>query len=40
VDRDRLRGWTLFRTVQAGVWRQSVGDPGAAELFLEFAGSL
>ncbi|MFC5911630.1 aminoglycoside phosphotransferase family protein [Streptacidiphilus monticola] len=40
VDRDRLRGWTLFRTVEAGLWSLSVGDRDAAELFLEFAGQL
>jgi streptomycin 6-kinase len=40
VDRERLRGWTLFRTVEAGVWSYSVGDTVSAELFLEFAGWL
>ncbi|MCD0486439.1 aminoglycoside phosphotransferase family protein [Streptacidiphilus sp. ASG 303] len=40
VDRDRLRGWTLFRTVEAGLWSLSVGDRASAELFLEFAGRL
>ncbi|WP_431678651.1 aminoglycoside phosphotransferase family protein [Kitasatospora sp. KL5] len=40
VDRDRLRGWTLFRTVEAGLWSLSVGDREAAELYLEFAAWL
>jgi streptomycin 6-kinase len=40
VDRDRLRGWTLFRTVAAGLWHLSVGEPGPAELYLEFAAWL
>ena len=40
VDRERLRGWTLFRTLEAGLWRLDVGDTGAAELFLEFAAML
>ena len=40
VDRDRLRGWTLFRAVEAGVWGLSVGDHDWAELLLEFAGWL
>ncbi|QMU78825.1 phosphotransferase [Streptacidiphilus sp. PB12-B1b] len=37
VDRERLRGWTLFRTVEAGLWSLGVGDTGSAELYLEFA---
>lgn len=40
VDRDRLRGWTLFRTVTAGLWSLSVGDRDSAELYLEFAAWL
>lgn len=40
VDRERLRGWTLFRTVEAGVRSLSVGETAAAELFLEFAGRM
>ena len=40
VDRERLRGWTLFRTVSAGLWSLDVGDDGAAELYLEFAAML
>lgn len=37
VDRDRLRGWTLFRAVEAGLWCLSVGDREDGELLLEFA---
>jgi streptomycin 6-kinase len=37
VDRDRLRDWTLFRAVEAGVWSLSVGDREDGELLLEFA---
>ncbi|MEU4098778.1 aminoglycoside phosphotransferase family protein [Streptomyces sp. NPDC026673] len=37
VDRDRVRGWALFRSVEAGAWAFSVGDRGAGELLLEFA---
>lgn len=37
VDRDRVRGWALFRAVEAGAWAFSVGDRGAGELLLEFA---
>ncbi|GAA0702782.1 aminoglycoside phosphotransferase family protein [Kitasatospora atroaurantiaca] len=37
VDHDRLRGWTLFRTVEAGLWSLEAGDTDAAELYLEFA---
>ncbi len=40
VDRDRLRGWTLFRTVEAGVWSLEVGDTRQAALYLEFAAML
>jgi streptomycin 6-kinase len=40
VDRDRLRGWTLFRAVEAGTWGLSVGDRDWAELLLEFAAWL
>ncbi|MFJ6217367.1 aminoglycoside phosphotransferase family protein [Streptomyces sp. NPDC092296] len=40
VDRERLHGWTLFRTVEAGVWSLSVGATGPAELYLEFASRL
>ncbi|MGW5127799.1 aminoglycoside phosphotransferase family protein [Streptomyces sp. NPDC004069] len=37
VDRDRLRGWTLFRAVESGVRARRVGRPKDAELLLEFA---
>ncbi|WP_371497116.1 aminoglycoside phosphotransferase family protein [Kitasatospora sp. NBC_00374] len=40
VDRDRLRGWTLFRTVEAGLWHMSTGATEQAELYLEFASWL
>ncbi|GAB2627025.1 aminoglycoside phosphotransferase family protein [Streptomyces capparidis] len=40
VDRERLRGWVLFRTVEAGVWHLSVGDRQDGELLLEFASWL
>ncbi|MER8188003.1 aminoglycoside phosphotransferase family protein [Kitasatospora sp. NPDC094015] len=40
VDQDRLRGWTLFRTVEAGLWHLSTGAREQAELYLEFASWL
>lgn len=40
VDRDRLRDWTVFRCVEAGVWRMAVGDREDGELLLEFAAWL
>ncbi|MFF7159585.1 aminoglycoside phosphotransferase family protein [Streptomyces sp. NPDC008139] len=40
VDPERLRGWALFRAVEAGVWYLSVGDREDAELLLEFASWL
>ncbi|WP_320775275.1 aminoglycoside phosphotransferase family protein [Streptomyces sp. CRN 30] len=40
VDRDRLRGWTLFRAVESGVRASRVGRAQDAELLLEFAGWL
>ncbi|MDX2709095.1 aminoglycoside phosphotransferase family protein [Streptomyces sp. PA03-6a] len=40
VDRDRVRGWALFRAVEAGVWAFSVGDRQGGELLLEFAAWL
>ena len=40
VDRDRLRGWALFRTVEAGSRSLEAGDTRRAELFLEFAAML
>lgn len=40
VDRDRLRGWTLFRAVDAGLRSLSAGRTQEGELLLEFAGWL
>ncbi|MEU3249583.1 aminoglycoside phosphotransferase family protein [Streptomyces sp. NPDC006997] len=40
VDRERLRGWTLFRAVESGVRARRVGRPQDAELLLEFASWL
>lgn len=40
VDADRLRGWALFRAVEAGVWYLSVGGREDGELLLEFASWL
>ncbi|MEU0841123.1 aminoglycoside phosphotransferase family protein [Streptomyces sp. NPDC005962] len=40
VDRERLRGWTLFRAVEAGLRYGAAGDRRRAELLLEFAGWL
>ncbi|WP_217197833.1 aminoglycoside phosphotransferase family protein [Streptomyces buecherae] len=40
LDRDRLRGWALFRSVAAGVRRLSRGERDEGELLLEFAGWL
>lgn len=40
VDEGRLRGWTLFRSVEAGVWAWSFGDREDGELLLEFASWL
>ncbi|MFF7216375.1 aminoglycoside phosphotransferase family protein [Streptomyces sp. NPDC008238] len=40
TDRDRVRGWALFRAVEAGVWGFSVGDRQTGELLLEFAAWL
>ncbi|MFQ6146613.1 aminoglycoside phosphotransferase family protein [Streptomyces seoulensis] len=37
VDRERLRGWTLFRAVESGLRARRVGRPKDAELLLEFA---
>ncbi|MFF0465096.1 aminoglycoside phosphotransferase family protein [Streptomyces mexicanus] len=37
VDRERLRGWTLFRAVESGVRARRVGRPKDSELLLEFA---
>ena len=40
VDRERLRGWTLFRAVESGVRARRVGREQDAELLLEFAAWL
>ncbi|GAA2606834.1 MULTISPECIES: aminoglycoside phosphotransferase family protein [Streptomyces] len=40
VNRERLRGWTLFRAVESGVRARRVGREQDAELLLEFAGWL
>lgn len=40
VDPDRLRAWSLFRAVEAGLWSLSVGDQEDGELLLEFASWL
>ncbi|MFI8960507.1 aminoglycoside phosphotransferase family protein [Streptomyces sp. NPDC053493] len=40
VDRERLRGWTLFRAVESGTRALTAGRRADAELLLEFAGWL
>ncbi|MFG2136331.1 aminoglycoside phosphotransferase family protein [Streptomyces sp. NPDC048650] len=40
VDRDRLRAWTLYHAVDAGVRESAVGDRRHGELLLEFAAWL
>ncbi|MBD0711375.1 MULTISPECIES: aminoglycoside phosphotransferase family protein [unclassified Streptomyces] len=40
VDRERLRGWTLFRAVESGTRALAAGRRQDAELLLEFAGWL
>ncbi|MFE3762038.1 aminoglycoside phosphotransferase family protein [Streptomyces sp. NPDC059104] len=40
VDRERLRGWTVFRAVESGVRALAAGRRGDAELLLEFAAWL
>ncbi|MFC9330505.1 aminoglycoside phosphotransferase family protein [Kitasatospora sp. NPDC057015] len=37
VDHDRLRGWTLFRSVATGLHSLDAGDTATAQLYLEFA---
>ncbi|GAA1195675.1 streptomycin 6-kinase [Kitasatospora gansuensis] len=37
VDHDRLRGWALFRAVEAGLRQLADGSTDNAELYLEFA---
>ena len=40
MDRERLRGWTLFRAVESGARALAAGRRQSAELLLEFAGWL
>ncbi|MGP3948392.1 aminoglycoside phosphotransferase family protein [Streptomyces sp. 7N604] len=40
VDRERLRGWTVFRAVESGVRALTAGRPQDGELLLEFAAWL
>jgi streptomycin 6-kinase len=40
VDRERLRGWTLFRAVESGTRAVTAGRRAEGELALEFAGWL
>ena len=40
VDRDRLRGWTLFRAVESGTRAIAAGRTAEGELALEFAAWL
>jgi streptomycin 6-kinase len=40
VDRERLRGWTLYRAVTSGVRHMRSGDQEEGELLLEFANWL
>ncbi|GGQ32792.1 aminoglycoside phosphotransferase family protein [Streptomyces roseolilacinus] len=40
VDRERLRGWTLFRAVESGTRALAAGRDREAEPLLEFAGWL
>ncbi|MFC8794660.1 aminoglycoside phosphotransferase family protein [Streptomyces cinereoruber] len=40
VDRERLRGWALFRAVESGTRALTAGRRQDAELLLEFAGWL
>lgn len=40
VDRDRLRGWTVFRAVESGARALAAGRRREAELLLEFAAWL
>ncbi|MBP0454969.1 MULTISPECIES: aminoglycoside phosphotransferase family protein [unclassified Kitasatospora] len=40
VDRERLRGWTLFRAADLGLRALAAGRREDAELYLEFAGAL
>ncbi|MBL1102371.1 aminoglycoside phosphotransferase family protein [Streptomyces coffeae] len=40
MDRDRLRGWTLYRAVATALHHAGTGNRPRAELLLEFAGWL
>jgi streptomycin 6-kinase len=40
LDRERLRGWTLFRAVESGARARRVGRTQDSELLLEFASWL
>ncbi|OEV05388.1 kinase, partial [Streptomyces nanshensis] len=40
VDRERLRGWSLYRAVESGVRHIGSGNREDGELLLEFAGWL
>ncbi|MFI1810766.1 aminoglycoside phosphotransferase family protein [Streptomyces sp. NPDC020422] len=40
LDRERLRGWTLFRAVESATRAREAGRTADAELLLEFAGWL
>ncbi|MEC4020670.1 aminoglycoside phosphotransferase family protein [Streptomyces sp. H27-D2] len=40
VDRERLRGWTVFRAVETGVRELAAGNRDSGELLMEFAGWL
>ncbi|WP_031508356.1 aminoglycoside phosphotransferase family protein [Streptomyces megasporus] len=40
VDRDRLRGWSLYRAVESGARHIAAGDRVDGEMLLEFAGWL
>jgi streptomycin 6-kinase len=40
VEPERLRGWAVFRAVEAGAWYLSVGSQEDGELLLEFASWL
>ncbi|CAL9537726.1 hypothetical protein SUDANB106_04189 [Streptomyces sp. enrichment culture] len=40
VDRDRLRGWSLYRAVESGARHLAAGERADGEALLEFAGWL
>ncbi|MFH8365275.1 aminoglycoside phosphotransferase family protein [Streptomyces sp. NPDC018031] len=40
VDRERLRGWALYRAAESGMRRLAAGERARGELLLEFAGWL